>query len=893
MLGMPPILPAECVAAAKRREEGGELSLEAAETLFWLRGVPAAGDSDDSDSDDEGDRDMNGLKTPRLMMTPPEASRLARCPNCGFYGIVGAGEATEAFECAKCCWKAPPQRVQLFAPNARPTAGFLPAMSASPRASAVEQRLEAQHFEQRTVDELRALHLASYVKPRRQERPAGGASRVPHVARTASPEPVWHRPVPTLLTANSPRARAPSTHAAAAPSVTASSAFGGIAAAAIRSADLMPLPWLAGRATPPPLPPYVPPPPPVEVSEVEDEAAIAAKAAAAVRPPSPWTLEKSIWAPRKKWSDGKSLTDDDRILRRAMECDFKRALEDGLDKHITRDYDGGEPPTEEEMAAELEEVKEALVAVARPIYSLFDFYASLGSGGSVTTISFNGYKQFLADTALAIDRSKHCDDSHLDQLFIQINSSGALLAAAVARATGIKVSGARAFGRSEMVHMLVRVAINRQILDGDEEDVSTAVMKLCEHLEQRLVSAAKQSADDFRVQYCYVEKVSLMLAKHKRSLRAVFDVYADYSNLKDPKDKLLCFNDWMLLLKHLLFFDEAFQQREGAMCFVFSRLRVIDEESKRGKTRIHHLTFEDFCEAVVRLATMKALPTTAELLLLGANDCGTFLTELRANPQGYNAFVEARERAWGDKLRQPIERCVEHLINLLIRTVESATTGFADCKLSKATLMRFRQQAGARIGVVGSNGPSPKAGAKGAAQAQATTDKAAASKAVAASPFGLFGAGKKKDTESSSPGIGGAGGSIAGMLASKMGDRTMKWGAKAKSSAADAAEAGAEANQSTTSASGTGLSPKLPSPGWRSKDLTEGRISPTNASKGGIDLRLLNSLNEGATDADDSLAQGASRPPRKTSRSPTGRGSPSATSTSRGQSPEAPKISLQ
>ena len=95
MLGMTPILPAECVAAAKRREEGGELSLEAAETLFWLRGVPAAGDSDDSDSDDEGDRDMNGLKTPRLMMTPPEASRLARCPNCGFYGIVGAGEATE------------------------------------------------------------------------------------------------------------------------------------------------------------------------------------------------------------------------------------------------------------------------------------------------------------------------------------------------------------------------------------------------------------------------------------------------------------------------------------------------------------------------------------------------------------------------------------------------------------------------------------------------------------------------------------------------------------------------------------------------------------------------------------------------------------------------------
>ena len=51
--------------------------------------------------------------------------------------------------------------------------------------------------------------------------------------------------------------------------------------------------------------------------------------------------------------------------------------------------------------------------------------------------------------------------------------------------------------------------------------------------------------------------------------------------------------------------DQAFQQREGVLCFVFSRLRVVDEESERGKRRLNSLSFEDFLEAVVRVATMK------------------------------------------------------------------------------------------------------------------------------------------------------------------------------------------------------------------------------------------------------------------------------------------------
>jgi hypothetical protein len=484
------------------------------------------------------------------------------------------------------------------------------------------------------------------------------------------------------------------------------------------------------------------------------------------RPKSPWTLEKSIWGPRKKWSDGKSYYDDDNILRRAMAIDSRGAREDGLSKHIVLDYDGGEPPTPEEMQTELDEVLEALVSVARPIYSLFDYYASLGSGGSITTITFNGYKQLVADAQLSIDKSKHCDDSHLDQLFVQVNSAGAVAAAAAARATGMKTQGSRAFARSEMVHMLVRVAINRQILDGKETDVSNAVAALCRHLETKLVPAAKQSADDFRRAFCYTEAVHDQLIKHKRSLRAIFDVYAAGSM---PKE-YMGFDDWMMLLRHLLFFDEAFQQREGCMAFVFSRLRAIDENSQRGKARLNLFCFEDFLEAIVRCATMKALPTTAELLLLGATDCGTFMTELRANPQAYTIFVEARERSWGDKLRQPIARCVEHLLSLLVRTVESSTSGGSDCKLSKSEVVRFRHQGGANIGDAKAN----------AAKADGTKEKPDPSKqkALAGSAFGLV----AKGEGASKPAVAGD----VSTLADKYGGRALKWGSKAKGAGQEA-----------------------------------------------------------------------------------------------------------
>ena len=275
--------------------------------------------------------------------------------------------------------------------------------------------------------------------------------------------------------------------------------------------------------------------------------------------------------------------DIDAVLRRAISVDFARALgEGGLERYIARDYsEGGEGVagrlTCEEVEAEVDEVREVLVDHAREIYSMFDFYASLGSGSSATTIGFNAYKQFVADGDLTIDRSQHSDDSHFDQLFTAVNAAGAVAAAKAARQTGMRQQGgSRAFARSEMLHALIRIAIGRYIMDGAERDVSQAVVCLCDRLRERLVPQARQDADTFRRQFCYTEAVDEQLQRHKRSLRFLFETYADPPNIKSREAKLLRIDDWMLMLRHLCFFDEAFQQIEGTLCFAFSRLRVCD-----------------------------------------------------------------------------------------------------------------------------------------------------------------------------------------------------------------------------------------------------------------------------------------------------------------------------
>jgi hypothetical protein len=74
-----------------------------------------------------------------------------------------------------------------------------------------------------------------------------------------------------------------------------------------------------------------------------------------------------------------------------------------------------------------------------------------------------------------------------------------------------------------------------------------------------------------------------------------------------------------------------------------------------------------FLEALVRLAVLKALPTDAELDAADEPDAGRHLACLeRDNKEAYDVLVRSRAVPWGEEPLQPIERCVHHMVNVIL-----------------------------------------------------------------------------------------------------------------------------------------------------------------------------------------------------------------------------------
>ena len=96
---------------------------------------------------------------------------------------------------------------------------------------------------------------------------------------------------------------------------------------------------------------------------------------------------------------------------------------------------------------------------------------------------------------------------------------------------------------------------------------------------------------------------------------------------------------------------------------------VIDtNKDNKSKVKRTHLGFEDFLEALCRLAALKALPTDEEIAESGYGNAGTHLINMAAvAPEAYERLLQERAVEWGQPPQlQPIERCVEHVCHMMI-----------------------------------------------------------------------------------------------------------------------------------------------------------------------------------------------------------------------------------
>lgn len=403
---------------------------------------------------------------------------------------------------------------------------------------------------------------------------------------------------------------------------------------------------------------------------------------AQVRPPRRrrrrrWRLDDSIWTPRKMHGNSKDYYETDASMHTIFDTDWELASA-SMSKTVERaDQRGSDCIDMDDNGVHdaLDEIQEILWEHRAMIYGAFDYYSALMDNGKDThgeidmfQVSYNAFTEFARDCNFI---GKALSWSILDLIWTSCNSMPHN--ALEHLRTLDKWNHPRKMCRHEFMQALVRIATTLYITTKIETSASVAVTRLCENLETLLPPEALQNSNRFRLERCYNEHTERSLVRNQESLRAIFSVYArQNTDLSDELQdtKLMSIGEWLAFAGHFQLLQTGQLSYFGAkMIFKWSMIRARPDHTAASERKMRHLSFEDFMEALLRVACVMALPSDAEIEAAEAQDAGEYLQAL-VEANELDAFVDARKVGWMAQPRQHISRCMAHLASILVRAAK-------------------------------------------------------------------------------------------------------------------------------------------------------------------------------------------------------------------------------
>ena len=410
--------------------------------------------------------------------------------------------------------------------------------------------------------------------------------------------------------------------------------------------------------------------------------------------PEDWNLQTSIWAPRAEWCDSHDFYDSEACRRSKFKNVWKRALAVGLGNFIVKsdddDDDDGviDDDDNDGIPDEIQQVEVVLWQNSSMLFAIFDVFTALGS--SMTFMDFNEWTEMVKDFKLAKTKLRHCKSVDLDRIFIAVDAASTKLAGTTRSQE--HQERYKSLSIAEFICGMVRIAVARYIASGNEKDVSVAVEKLCTSLlapHVQLNTFLREPNDSFRKRWCYTQEVDGVLRKHERSLRTIFNTIAVVdvmlpAAVRDEVGPLLSYQDWGTFVCCLGLVAEDLSDRESNFCFVASRMSIANPYSVRGHEKTKGLPFEGFLEAMIRVAGLKGFPTDEDIVANGFKDAGNMMKHLIANDVPSYKRIVANCAQWGEEPPQPLWRCIDHLLSVVIRNIEVQTAGADDMKLTRS-----------------------------------------------------------------------------------------------------------------------------------------------------------------------------------------------------------------
>jgi len=247
------------------------------------------------------------------------------------------------------------------------------------------------------------------------------------------------------------------------------------------------------------------------------------------KPPPAWSLDKSIFAPRKQTSDGHSLWTTKRLLSRAFEIDWSRCNNERFRVYIS-DYQRALGGGRERVDVVMKEIKDTLFQHLEVINNAFAYYASLGRNSENHdghSMSLAAFFDMMRMCKLVEEDSSFCKTTDLESIFIAVNLEDSGPNVTHEQRMLNMLNDDNALVRFEFMQSIVRISVAKYIRTKMVSNVSLALKYLFERdLLCKLPPEAHHRPDDFRRARLYKEDVDIVLRRNEEKLSQIFAHYS-------------------------------------------------------------------------------------------------------------------------------------------------------------------------------------------------------------------------------------------------------------------------------------------------------------------------------------------------------------------------------
>ena len=221
----------------------------------------------------------------------------------------------------------------------------------------------------------------------------------------------------------------------------------------------------------------------------------------------PWDYSVSIFHPRVKESDSRSMFDTAACHKRAFKSDWAKCLEKG-DRFLNIIKKGCTDPKEKAVV----KTAEIMERYYPRVLFMFVIYCCMADATNCSWMTFGSFAAFVEDAEIADDESTTCRTSDIDTIFKATDFDST---------RGKSGNPGKSLTRSEFAEALIRISHAK--FGGKGVDAHMVIERLLKHVFARVGDAAcRDFRPEWRQRVLYTAPVDKVLKKYEDVLERIF-----------------------------------------------------------------------------------------------------------------------------------------------------------------------------------------------------------------------------------------------------------------------------------------------------------------------------------------------------------------------------------